>query len=123
MCGRVLPVQVSCHGDEVGLNRIQGTIAAIVWGTVATSEFSADEEVDSADEAAFWLGVSSVPHIGPVRIERLVSRFGSLRRAWSAPEHQLSAVLESRPLTELLTSRAAVDPRREIERLQARGID
>ena len=90
---------------------------------MATRDSSANDDGDLPDEAAFWLGVSSVPHIGPVRIERLISRFGSLRQAWSAPEQQLAAVLESRPLTEFLAFRAANDPRLELEKLQSRGIE
>jgi DNA processing protein len=82
-----------------------------------------DSAADVADETAFWVAVSRVPHIGPARIERLVQRFGSLRAAWSAPTHELRAVLDSRPLSELLETRGKVEPQREIERLRERGID
>lgn len=74
-------------------------------------------------ERAFWLAISRVPHIGPMRIERLERCFGSLAAAWSAPPDALRAVLEPRPLRELLLARERVDPRRELEKITALGID
>lgn len=73
-------------------------------------------------ETAYWVAVSRVPHIGPARIDRLVQRFGSLRIAWSAPPHELRAVLDARPLAELLDARGRVEPLREHERLRDKGI-
>lgn len=73
-------------------------------------------------EAAFWVAVSRVPYIGPVRIQRLIQRFGSLEAAWAAPTDQLRATLEPRPLAELLHARAKLEPLREHERLAEQGI-
>jgi DNA processing protein len=77
---------------------------------------------DEGDDVAYWVAVSRVPHIGPARIDRLVQRFGSLRAAWSAPSHELRAVLDARPLSELLETRVRVEPLRELERLRERGV-
>lgn len=74
------------------------------------------------DEAAYWLAFARVPHIGPARIERLLQRFGTLERAWSAPTDTLRAVLDARPLQELLESRSKNDPVMELAVLRARGI-
>ena len=74
------------------------------------------------DDTAYWLAISRVPHIGPARIERLLQRFGSLAGAWTAPSHELRAVLEPRPLAELLEARATIDPLRELDRLAGIGI-
>lgn len=74
------------------------------------------------DEAAYWLAVSQVPHIGPVRIERLGQRFGSLAAAWGAVDDELRIVLEPRPLAEFCETRRRIDPIRELERVTERGI-
>lgn len=73
-------------------------------------------------DAAFWLAFSRVRHIGPVRIERLLQRFGTLEMAWNAKEDELRVVLEARALEELLKARRALDPQREIDRISMRGI-
>lgn len=78
---------------------------------------------EGAGESAYWLAVSRVPYIGPMRIDRLVRRFGSLETAWSAPRGELRAVLEPKPLQELLLARERIDPWRELEKIAARGID
>ena len=82
----------------------------------------ARDSTESGDDAAHWLAISRVPYIGPARIERLVQRFGALRDAWTAPRDELRAVLEAKPLAELLAARGKVDPDRELERIEAQGI-
>jgi DNA processing protein len=88
----------------------------------ATDRHQVRENSSNHDEAAFWLATSRVPHIGPVRIERLIQRFGSLAAAWSAPNEELRVVLESRPLAELCEARRRLDPHQELERIAQRGI-
>lgn len=73
-------------------------------------------------DAAFWLAISRVPHIGPVRIERLVQRFGTLESAWLASSDELRSVLEPRPLAEMLDTRRNIEPLDELERLAAQQI-
>jgi DNA processing protein len=73
-------------------------------------------------ETACWLAISRVPHIGPARIDRLRQRFGSLAAAWTAPDNELRAVLELKPLAELLATRRHVEPRRALEQITALGI-
>lgn len=74
------------------------------------------------EETAYWVAISRVPHVGPARIERLLRRFGSLRAAWGAPSHELRAVLDARPLQELLEARGRVEPERELQRLAEKGM-
>lgn len=81
-----------------------------------------DIGVERDADTPFWLAISRVPHIGPARIERLLSRFGSLRVAWAASRGDLRAVLDARPLAELVEARGRVDPLKELERIEARGI-
>jgi DNA processing protein len=71
----------------------------------------------SEHETAHWLAISRVPHIGPVRIERLLERFGSLATAWSAPAEELRVTLDSRSVAELIAARNRIDPNEELERI------
>jgi DNA processing protein len=73
-------------------------------------------------ETAFWLAISRVPHIGQVRIERLLSRFQTLEAAWIANANELRTVLDPRALSELLDTRSRVDPLRDLARIQERGV-
>ena len=77
---------------------------------------------DLEHETACWLAISRVPHIGPVRIERLLARFGSLSSAWSAPREDLRAVLDPKPLAELLAARSRIDTDEELHRIARLGI-
>jgi DNA processing protein len=89
---------------------------------VASEPVQAHAATEIGDDTACWLAISRVPHIGPTRIERLVQRFGTLQAAWTAPRDELRAVLESRPLAELLAARGKVNPHQELERIEAQGI-
>jgi DNA processing protein len=82
----------------------------------------ADASWDAENETAFWLAISRVPHIGPVRIERLLARFGSLASVWSASREELRATLDPKPLAELLAARSRVDPVGELDRIARLGI-
>lgn len=87
----------------------------------ALPELAVSEDAGNI-ETAFWLAISRVPHIGPVRIERLLSRFQTLEAAWVANAHDLRPVLDPRALSELLDARLRIDPPRELARIQERGI-
>lgn len=76
----------------------------------------------ASHRTAFWLAVSRVPHIGPVRIDRLLARFQTLEAAWTANTHELRQVLDSRALSEFLDARTRIDPLRELARIRERGI-
>ncbi len=89
---------------------------------VASETTQARAATENGDDTAYWLAVSRVPYIGPARIERLVQRFGTLQAAWTAPRDELRAVLEAKPLAELLSARGKVDPHQEMERIAAQGI-
>lgn len=87
----------------------------------ATPAMTCSSSIES-NEAAFWLAVSRVPHIGPVRIERLLARFGTLEAAWAASAHDLRAVLDARALSALLDARSRADPPRDLAAIRERGI-
>ncbi len=75
-----------------------------------------------ADETKYWVALHQVPYIGPVRLERLRRHFGSLACAWNADARALAAVLDSRAAESLARTRRALDPDRELERIERAGI-
>jgi DNA processing protein len=78
---------------------------------------------DPAHERSFWIAFSRVPRIGAVRAGLLQSYFGSMEAAWSAAPAELAAAgLDRATVTSVLTTRAAIDPRAETEKLEKAGI-
>lgn len=58
----------------------------------------------------YWLGLSLVQQMGSVRIQQLVSTFGTARDAWQAPERDLRAArLPPKALSSLLDLRRTLD--------------
>lgn len=57
-------------------------------------------------EKKYWLGLSQVPGVGPVRFRRLLERFGDARRAWQAlPSELRDSGLEPATVDALVESR------------------
>lgn len=80
------------------------------------------EDVDADMDAAFWMALRDVNGIGPVRFERLLAAFGSMRAAWEASPAELSKVLDRRSLEHLVTHRRDVDPEAEYAAIRAEGV-
>ncbi|MER3438938.1 MAG: DNA-protecting protein DprA [Chloroflexota bacterium] len=74
------------------------------------------------EERVYWIGFHRAPYIGPMRIQRLLEAFGSLRAAWHAPVSQLRAVLDERSVESLAQTRATLALEKEIERLDKLGV-
>ena len=60
-------------------------------------------------ECAWWVATKQVNHIGPAKIRVLLEQFGSMERAWQAPERDLRHVLDERTLREFLTIRGTLN--------------
>jgi len=45
-------------------------------------------------DARYWVGFQHVRRIGPVRLKRLIDRFGSISAAWQASRAELRTVLD-----------------------------
>src|SRR5574341_753458 len=74
-------------------------------------------------EREYWLGFSLVSGIGPVRLRRMLERFGSPGAAWQASDLDLRALgLDERALASLHATRAQVDLQAEMARLDRLGI-
>ncbi len=78
--------------------------------------------VPDAGENKYWACFHRVPYVGPTRIDRLLHRFGTLERAWSASPRELRAVLDERAVEHLLQTRAKLDPDTEMARFEQKGI-
>ncbi len=78
--------------------------------------------VDADADAAYWMAFRDVNGIGPVRFERLLATFGSMRAAWEASPAELSKALDRRSLEHLVTHRGAVDPEAEYATIRGEGI-
>jgi DNA processing protein len=75
------------------------------------------------NDLAYWVGFNRVRGIGPLRLRALLDTYGSIERAWHAPAEQLSHVgLDSRSVKNLLKTRSEIDLARELDRLQALGV-
>jgi DNA processing protein len=74
-------------------------------------------------DARFWVGFQHVRRIGPVRLKRLIDRFGSISDAWVAPQSELRTVLDEASVESIARVRASLDLDREMERIERLGID
>ena len=73
-------------------------------------------------ERGCWAAVNRVPGVGPARVRRLLSRFGTLAGAWSAPAADLAgAGIDRRVVEALLALRARTSPAAELEQAQRAG--
>lgn len=75
-----------------------------------------------ADERAYWAAFVEVTHVGPARIQRLLTTFGSLERAWQADAAALRHALDERSAESLIATRKKVDPLQRLERFERDGI-
>jgi DNA processing protein len=79
--------------------------------------------VTSSVDRRYWIGLHLTPRVGAARIGILIDRFGSAEAAWMAPERELLASgLSADVVASILTTRARIDPDREIERLDRLGV-
>jgi DNA processing protein len=74
------------------------------------------------DQTPYWIALSRVPGIGPVRMRRLLDYFGDPSTAWDAMLGDLmSAGLEPKVAEALVSTRRTTDPDRELDKLNASG--
>jgi DNA processing protein len=80
-------------------------------------------ETDADADAPYWMAMRNVTGIGPVRFERLLAAFGTMRAAWEASAQELARVLDRRSLESLVGYRRSADPEGDYSTLRAEGID
>ena len=70
-----------------------------------------------------WLGFSLTRGIGPVRLQKLLARFGDVTAAWNAAQHELRAAgLSARWIENLMQVRSQVDLDALLARYHEQGI-
>jgi len=71
-------------------------------------------------ERAYWLAWSQVPGVGPVLLNRLQQRFGTLGQAWQASLKDLQAIegIGPRILETITAARSQLDPEQELHQHQ-----
>jgi DNA processing protein len=74
-------------------------------------------------DARYWVGFQHVRRIGPVRLKRLIDRFGSISAAWQASQAELRTVLDESSAESIAGVRSSLDLDREMERIERLGID
>ncbi len=76
----------------------------------------------TTESLCFWLGFHVVPGVGPARLRRLLTYFGDVERAWTAPQQALwEAGLDRRSAENLIATRARVDLADLMRRVRASG--
>lgn len=90
---------------------------------VTSTDGVVSARADADADAAYWMAFRNVNGIGPVRFERLLAAFGTMRAAWDADARELQGALDRRSLEHLVAYRRRVDPVAEYEALRSEGID
>lgn len=75
------------------------------------------------EDTKYWVGFSSIPSIGRVRLAQLENYFGSLENAWQAPHGELKrAGLDSAALRAIAQWRPRISPEAEMAKLDRHGV-
>lgn len=73
-------------------------------------------------EQKYWLGLSLIHHLGAVRLQQLVSCFGTAQNVWSATEQQLiQCDLPQQIVDAIVHHRRQIDPDEELDKVLATG--
>lgn len=74
-------------------------------------------------ELKYWLGFNYVSGIGPAKAQALLGAFGSLEKAWKAPDHELRRLgLENRALQSLNEVRSNFDLDNYVRQVEESGV-
>lgn len=90
---------------------------------VIDAEKSRAAQLDADADAPYWMALRNVTGIGPVRFDRLLTAFGTIRAAWEADAAALGRVLDRRSLESLVGHRRSADPEGDYAALRSEGID
>jgi DNA processing protein len=74
-------------------------------------------------DARYWVGFQHARRIGPIRLSRLIERFGSIADAWNAPQRELRTVLDVASAESVAEARRTIDLDREMDRIEGLGIE
>lgn len=74
-----------------------------------------------SEDARYWVGFQRAQRIGPVRLRRLIERFGTLEEAWRATPGQLGSVLDQASVDAVVSTRSSVELDREMDKVAKAG--
>lgn len=83
---------------------------------------SRSEEADVTLDTAYWVAFRGISGVGPVRVQRLLDYFGSMRTAWEADAGVLRTLLEERVVRQIVSARQREDPADELARLASEKV-
>lgn len=70
----------------------------------------------------YWLGLNTIPELGPVTIKRLWKHFGSIERVWRATDFSGIEGLRPRAISSFLANRDKVDLDAELTKVEAARV-
>lgn len=80
------------------------------------------DETNVAVDTPYWVAFRGITGVGPVRTQRLLRHFGSLRSAWEADATTLRTLLEARVVEQIVSKRRGGDPVGVLERLHSEHV-
>ncbi len=77
------------------------------------------------EERAYWLAWSKIQNVGPILVNRLQERFGSLAQAWLAPQEYLRQIngIGDKSIEEIEQKRSQINPEQLLEQHQQQNIN
>ncbi|MGB3693414.1 MAG: DNA-processing protein DprA [Spirulinaceae cyanobacterium] len=77
------------------------------------------------EERAYWLAWSKIKNVGPILVKRLQERFGSLGKAWVAPEEYLRQIngIGDKLIGEIHQKRSQINPEQLLEQHHQENIN
>ncbi|MFH1890771.1 MAG: DNA-processing protein DprA [Candidatus Kuenenbacteria bacterium] len=82
-----------------------------------------DENISMRNDIKYWVAISNIDEMGPVRFKNLYSFFSSMQSAWQANASQLrQAGLADKIANNFLSSRNKINPDEEMEKLMKEKI-
>jgi DNA processing protein len=76
-----------------------------------------------AEEKQYWIAFNDIRGVGSARVQKMLSAFGTLERAWNASRAQLqNAGLDERTVNSICTDRHRLNPAELMERCDKLGL-
>lgn len=70
----------------------------------------------------YYAAFSQAPRIGPMRFNRLMEYFGSVKKAYAAPRNELDKVIDKLTVSQLITFRTAFDIVKRLQECERKHI-
>jgi len=67
-------------------------------------------DIRYTEETEYYVAFSHVPGIGPIKVENLIKKYGSITAAYNAPAEELSRYISAKTLKKFLIFRSSTSP-------------